>query len=304
MANIRLDLDYPLEDGQSLTFKAPCDCTEVNGIIVYYPTITEGASVSTSKVLTFKDTHGNTLTGIGNLFSEGAYVKVVVDTANNFAYIQNADTNGYLENKIDGKADSSHEHSVSDITSGVLAPERGGLGHTGTVTNAGAYAILRKAGDGNYVWYTNTANGAFYATGANTLAKFGTLPVAQGGTGVTSLSALATAMGAAKIETGSYTGTNDSFTETNVTITFSNMPKFVIFYCDRQQVLNSYVHGYGFYLWGANYAYWSPDFNDLTYFGGNGDHKAVTLSGNTMTFKAHKSTGNASGAVYNYIAFI
>lgn len=90
---------------------------------------------------------------------------------------------------------SAHTHAAGDISSGVLGAARGGTGHANTITSAGKYAIMRKAGDGDYMWYTNTASGAFYATGANTNAKFGTLPVAQGGTGVTSLSALKTAMG-------------------------------------------------------------------------------------------------------------
>ena len=90
---------------------------------------------------------------------------------------------------------SAHTHAASDISSGVLGAARGGTGHANTITSAGKYAIMRKAGDGDYMWYTNTASGAFYATGANTNAKFGTLPVAQGGTGVTTLAALKTALG-------------------------------------------------------------------------------------------------------------
>lgn len=53
-----------------------------------------------SQTFIFRDAHGNDLTGIGNLFSEGAYVKVILNTADGYAYIQNADTNAYLENKI------------------------------------------------------------------------------------------------------------------------------------------------------------------------------------------------------------
>ena len=97
MANIKIELDYPLEDGMSLTFKAPCDCTAVTGIKVYYPEITETTSTTTSKTFSFRDAHLNALTSLGNLFAEGATVKVVLDTVNSYAFIQNADTNGYLE---------------------------------------------------------------------------------------------------------------------------------------------------------------------------------------------------------------
>lgn len=93
MANVRIDLSYPIVDGQPLTFRAPCDCTSVTGIKVYYP----NGETTESKEFTLKDAHCNDLTEIGDLFASGAYVKVIVDTTNNAAYIQNADTNKYLE---------------------------------------------------------------------------------------------------------------------------------------------------------------------------------------------------------------
>lgn len=100
MANVKVTLDYQINDGMSLTFKAPCDCTEVTGLKIYYPTLTEETTTSTSKTFTFKDAHGNDLANIGNLFTTGAYVKVILDITNGYAYIQNADTNGYLESAI------------------------------------------------------------------------------------------------------------------------------------------------------------------------------------------------------------
>ena len=100
MANIKVELNHPLIDGESVTFKAPCDSTAVTGLKIYYPNITENSSTVQNKTFTFKDGHGNNLTGIGNLFTTNAYVKVILDIVNNYAYIQNADTNGYLENKF------------------------------------------------------------------------------------------------------------------------------------------------------------------------------------------------------------
>ena len=104
MANVKVTLDYQINDGMSLTFKAPCDCTEVTGLKVYYPSLTDETSTQTSHTFTFKDAHGNDLTNIGNLFTTNAYVKVVLDTTNGYAYIQNADTNGYLEKSLSNKA--------------------------------------------------------------------------------------------------------------------------------------------------------------------------------------------------------
>lgn len=93
MANIRVDASYTIVNGSEVVFVAPCDCNQISGIKVYYP---DG-----SKVFTFKDAHGNTLTGLGNLFAAGAYVKAILDVTNGFAYIQNADTNKYLEDKFE-----------------------------------------------------------------------------------------------------------------------------------------------------------------------------------------------------------
>lgn len=87
-----------------------------------------------------------------------------------------------------GVAASSHNHSTSDITSGYLPLSRGGTGGGVDLANAPANAIVRKLVNENYnqLYYTATNNGAFYATSENGLPKFGTLPVAQGGTGATS----------------------------------------------------------------------------------------------------------------------
>ena len=104
MANVKVTLDYQINDGMSLTFKAPCDSTGVTGLKVYYPTLTDNTETSTYKVFIFKDAHGNDLSNIGNLFTTNAYVTVVLDTTNGYAYIQNADTNGYLEQSLSNKA--------------------------------------------------------------------------------------------------------------------------------------------------------------------------------------------------------
>lgn len=97
MANIRVDVDYPIVDGQPLTFKAPCPCSEIEGLKVYYPT-KDGATLSMRFV--FKDAHGIDLTNVKNLFDANAYVKVILNTKEHVAYLQNADTNGYLEDRF------------------------------------------------------------------------------------------------------------------------------------------------------------------------------------------------------------
>lgn len=99
MAKIRIDLSETLLDGMDIKFKAPCACDEITGLTVYYPA--EDETIQT-KELVFRDAHGNDLTGVGNLFVKDAYVKVIVDSENGHAYIQNADTNGYLNSAIFG----------------------------------------------------------------------------------------------------------------------------------------------------------------------------------------------------------
>ena len=121
MAQIKIDLPTSLLDGMDIKFKAPCDCTAVTGLLVYYPT--EGEEMG-SKSFTFRDSHGNDLSGLGNLFSAGAYVKAILDTENGYAYLQNADTNAYLEGKkkavavtlsVEGWASNSQTVSVSGV---------------------------------------------------------------------------------------------------------------------------------------------------------------------------------------------
>lgn len=99
MAQIRIDLAETLVDGMDIKFKAPCACNEITGLIVYYPAEDETIQ---AKELFFRDAHGNDLTGMGNLFSKDAYVKVIADVGNGFAYIQNADNNGFLNSAIFG----------------------------------------------------------------------------------------------------------------------------------------------------------------------------------------------------------
>lgn len=96
MANIKIELGHPVIDGMPISFRAPCNCNEVTGIKVEWQD-GEGAKFI---VFSFADAHGNNLKGLTNLFAAGAIVRVVLDTANAKAFIQNADTNAYLEGKF------------------------------------------------------------------------------------------------------------------------------------------------------------------------------------------------------------
>ena len=94
--NVRVNVNYTIYDGVEIVFKAPCNASEVTGLILYYP----GDTGIVSSVFTFADAHTNDLGNIDHLFLAGAVVKVILDTETNMAFVQNAATNGYLENKF------------------------------------------------------------------------------------------------------------------------------------------------------------------------------------------------------------
>lgn len=130
MANIRVDVDFNINDGCDVVFKAPCAASEVTGLVVYYPNLD---GTTGSQTFTFKDAHGNDLSNIDNLFASGVIVKVVLDTVNSGVYIQNADTNAYLEGKfttinasLESKA-PAYTYGTEDLTAGTSSLETGKL---------------------------------------------------------------------------------------------------------------------------------------------------------------------------------
>ena len=157
-----------------------------------------------------------------------------------------------------GAAESSHDHDTSNITSGILPFARGGVGQD--LTDAPNFSVIRRAGDGsNALGYTPTANGAMYATSENGELQFGTLPIAQGGTGATTAEDARTNLNAASLGSntfdGSQTMTNNKrlkgldlagnevsligvSDDDNLVIGGSENPKNVIMYCNKFDVRN------------------------------------------------------------------
>ena len=72
------------------------------GLKVYFP---DDMGITTNQTFLFADAHGNDLTGIGHLFAKDAIVKVILNLDERKAYIQNADTNAYIEGTFAKKAD-------------------------------------------------------------------------------------------------------------------------------------------------------------------------------------------------------
>ena len=99
--NIRVDLETTIKDGTEVVFRSPVDCSQITGLIVYF--IDNGNT--SSQEFALADAHGNNVGDIDHLFAENVVVKVILDVAHGMAFVQNADTNAYLEGRFDGKAD-------------------------------------------------------------------------------------------------------------------------------------------------------------------------------------------------------
>ena len=90
--NIRVDLNTPIKDGTEVVFRSPVDCSQVTGLKVYY--------LGGSQEFVFADAHGNNVGDIDHLFAENVAVKVILDVTHGMAFVQNADTNAYLEGRF------------------------------------------------------------------------------------------------------------------------------------------------------------------------------------------------------------
>lgn len=94
--NIRVDLNTPIKDGTEVIFRSPVDCSQVTGLIVYY----NNNGNTASREFAFADAHGNNVGDIDHLFAENVAVKVILDVTTSMAFVQNADTNAYLEGRF------------------------------------------------------------------------------------------------------------------------------------------------------------------------------------------------------------
>lgn len=110
--NIRIDLNHAPLDGETISFKAPCNASEVSGLIIYYK---NESNLSVSKEFTLSDAHGGNIGVLDNIFAKGAIVKVIIDTDANNAFVQNPDTNTYLEGKLAEKYSPNNKPSPADI---------------------------------------------------------------------------------------------------------------------------------------------------------------------------------------------
>lgn len=88
---------------------------------------------------------------------------------------------------------------------GVLPLAQGGVG-TNALTEAPAYAIIRKSGTSDNLWYEPTAAGVFQAEATNGAPKFDIVPVKFGGTGAANAASARTNLNAASLGANTFTG--------------------------------------------------------------------------------------------------
>lgn len=149
-----------------------------------------------------------------------------------------------LQSALDGKAASSHGTHVSFTTTAPKVAGTASVGSASTVSRSDHVHPAQTTVSGNAGSATklatartirtnlaSTSTASFDGTGNVTPGVTGTLPVGNGGTGVTSLSALASALGisgGAKVATGYYVGTGTTGVGNPNSLTFDFAPKVVM----------------------------------------------------------------------------
>lgn len=117
--NIRVNLNTNIADGSEVVFRSPADCSQVTGLVIYH----NGGKTE----FAFADAHGNNVGDIDHLFAENAVVKVILDVTASMAFVQNADTNAYIERtfvkSVNGQAPD--ENGNVDIETSEFIPAGG-----------------------------------------------------------------------------------------------------------------------------------------------------------------------------------
>lgn len=177
MANIRVDVNYTIKDGSKIAFRAPVDCSAITGLVVYY--VAEDGT-DTSKEFILADAHGHDVGDIDHLFAENVIVKVILDVTAGMAYVQNADTNAYIERTFMKKTD--FKVGVDGNSCSVeITPTDNGYDLTITNTNgADGSSVVTKVPIYHGKDGMNGADGGYYTPSA-TINESGNLVIAWTG---------------------------------------------------------------------------------------------------------------------------
>lgn len=103
---ITVSVDFTVVDGSEIKFKSPVNCSQVTNLFV---TCT---NESKDYNFNFVDANGNNIGVIDNVFAEGAVIKVILDVTSSKAFIQNADTNSYIENTFVKKEEIGNKQEI------------------------------------------------------------------------------------------------------------------------------------------------------------------------------------------------
>ena len=144
----------------------------------------------------------------------------------------------------------THKHAAGDVTSGIFAAARIPGLDAGKITS-------------------------------------GILPVARGGTGVSSLEALVKALGAVKVTTGTYTGNGKYGRDSPNRLTFSFAPKFVVISESEYSIIFVYNAEYAFYSGvSARYLYATWSGSSVSWYNLDSESQQMNSSGKTYTYYA------------------
>lgn len=224
-----------------------------------------------------------------------------------------AETSGTADSAVSTHNTSTSAHS--DIRTLVSnAATAASNAQTAATNAASAAATAQSTADGK------AAASHTHAAGDITS---GTLPVARGGTGVTSISALATALGAARFATGTYTGNGGYNSYNKQTLTFSFQPTMLIIWREQTngydanrsfQPISGVANGENeeFYetRWSADFCILVPLLADKNYTSRSAYHSVdgwrlyTTFSNNSVSWYIVGSKTSDSHYMYNYTNYV
>lgn len=101
MSKIAITIPHIINDGELITFRAPCASSGATALqITAVTAMTDGAQTTATSSYTMKDAAASGLSGRPGVFEEGAYVSALLDTTHKIAYILNPATPAafYYEN--------------------------------------------------------------------------------------------------------------------------------------------------------------------------------------------------------------
>lgn len=226
----------------------------------------------------------NSLIMSGNTTTSALTTRAITDNTSNAA-ITNNNTNiptmNTLYYSLATINNTSQSHAIS-----IYAPTSAGT----------ANQILTSAGGTSAPTWLATANGAAYATSSNGVLTFGTLPVAQGGTGVTNINNIQAGKdGNGDTISSTYLKLTGGTLTNNLTISTSNGARTT--YSDGTQNRlfigvfgDNAIHGLYSYGYGTNASNFTSDNKYMIYRDANGQICTPTL--------AIEGSVSTKGAVY------